>query len=158
MADLREVLGALGATDVVTHLQSGNAVLTSPATAADLAHDVGAAIEATRGIRTEAIVRSAAEMAAVVAANPYPEAVAAPKTLHVAFLSQAPAPAAVDAIDRPRFQPDEFQAHGAEIYVHLPSGFADTKLTNDLWQRALQVTSTMRNWNTVTKLAELAAG
>lgn len=158
MTDFRGVLANLGYGDVVTHLQSGNAVFSAPGPAPALESAIATALHAEVGIETRVLVRSGAEMTAVVADNPYPAAMAEPKTLHVAFLS-GPAPAqAVAGIERGRFAPDEFEARGSLVYVHLPGGFAATKLTNDRWERWLGVASTMRNWNTVTALAGLADG
>lgn len=158
MADLRRILAALGATDVVTYLQSGNAIFADPRSAPVLEREIANALAVEAGMSTKVLVRSAEAMAAIVAANPFPDAVTAPATLHVAFLSGTPSRDLTAGIDRTRFAPDEFRVKDALVYVHLPNGFARTKLTNDMWERSLGVTSTMRNWNTVTKLAELAAG
>lgn len=46
---------------------------------------------------------------------------------------------------------------GGRIYLRLPHGMARTKLPSCL-DRRLVVRPTIRNWNTVTELAELAAG
>lgn len=158
MADLRRVLGSLGASEVETHLQSGNAVFTCTAAAAALERDIACALRSEFDMNVKVLVRSARDLAAAAAGNPFPEAATDPKTLHVAFLSGPPPAGAVAGIDRARFAPDEFVVKGKLVYVHLPDGFARTKLTNDMWERSLKVTSTMRNWNTVTKLAELAGG
>ena len=45
---------------------------------------------------------------------------------------------------------------GREVYVHTPDGYAETKFTGTFLERRLGVVSTTRNWNTVTKLCELA--
>jgi uncharacterized protein (DUF1697 family) len=45
--------------------------------------------------------------------------------------------------------------HGQEIHLRLPNGMACTKLTNAYFDAKLGVTSTARNWRTVTKLLEL---
>lgn len=157
MADLRKALGDLGATDVVTHIQSGNAVFAHPGAGPALADDLRAALAADAGIDTRVLLRPGAALASAVAGNPFPEAVARPATLHVAFLSAAPGAEAIAAVDRARFHPDAFEVRGDLVYVHLPGGAARTKLTNDVWERAFGVTSTTRNWNTVTRLAVLAA-
>ena len=158
MTDLRRVLESLGATDVATYLQSGNAVLSAAGPAASLEQEITEALAAEAGVKTTVLVRSATAMAKTVAGNPFPEAAAEPKTLHVAFLGGPPKPGAAGAIDQDRYAPDEFRVKGPVIYVHLPDGFARTKLTNDLWERSLGVPSTMRNWSTVTTLADLVRG
>ena len=45
---------------------------------------------------------------------------------------------------------------GREVYVYTPDGYAGTKYTGTFLERRLGVVSTTRNWNTVTKLCELA--
>jgi uncharacterized protein (DUF1697 family) len=47
---------------------------------------------------------------------------------------------------------------GREVYVHTPDGYARSKLSGAMLERRLGVMSTTRNWNTVTKLCQLAAG
>ena len=59
MADLRTILGDLGYTDVKTHLQSGNAVLTTSAKAAKVERDIEAAIRKEHGLEVPCLVRTA---------------------------------------------------------------------------------------------------
>jgi uncharacterized protein (DUF1697 family) len=53
---------------------------------------------------------------------------------------------------------DELVIVGREVYVHTPDGYAHSKLSGAMLERRLGVMSTTRNWNTVTKLCQLAAG
>jgi uncharacterized protein (DUF1697 family) len=157
MADLRAALTAVGYRDVATHLQSGNALLTADEDDADaIAHGVVAAIDAHCGLTLSVVVRASAELAAVVAGDPLP----GPQTshLHVAFLSEAPAPERLAALDPAAFAPDTFRVVGREAYVWYPNGMGRSKLTNDVWERRLGVISTTRNWSTVTRLVSLASG
>lgn len=41
---------------------------------------------------------------------------------------------------------------GQVIYMHMPDGMADSKLTNAYFDSKLKTVSTVRNWRTVTKL------
>ena len=54
------------------------------------------------------------------------------------------------------FSPERFVVSGSEVYLYLPNGMARTKLPGYL-DRKLRVPATIRNWNTLTKLIELAA-
>lgn len=47
---------------------------------------------------------------------------------------------------------------GREIYTWLPAGVQRSRVAKLLDDARLGVTSTARNWNTVTKLLELAGG
>ena len=51
---------------------------------------------------------------------------------------------------------DELRVIGREIYLCLPDGYGRSKLSNAYFEKRLGVPATSRNWNTVTKLAELA--
>ena len=62
------------------------------------------------------------------------------------------------ARSRQRSPPDRFAVAGLEIHLHLPHGFARTRLTNDYFDRKLATVSTARNWRTVLKLLELVGG
>jgi uncharacterized protein (DUF1697 family) len=53
---------------------------------------------------------------------------------------------------------DQVALKGREVYLHLPNGFSGTKLPPMLMERLVGTTGTSRNWNTVTRLAEMAAG
>jgi uncharacterized protein (DUF1697 family) len=74
MADLREVVLGLGYTDVATYIQSGNVVFTSEeADTAMIAAALEGAIAEHLGVRPKVVVLTHAELARVVADNPFPE-------------------------------------------------------------------------------------
>jgi len=157
MAGLRDLLADQGFTDVRTHLQSGNAIFASEkGRAGDFEARIAAAIEGMFGFDVKVLVRSAAELAAVVDANPFPAQGADPKELHVTFLAADPAKKAVDALDPGEYAPDEYAFGDRAIYVRLVNGIMGSRLPD--WERTLAVTATTRNWNTTTRLRELAAG
>jgi uncharacterized protein (DUF1697 family) len=101
------------------------------------------------------IVRSRAELEALVRDNPLPDATTTPAKLHVVFLDEKPPASAVRAFDADRYKPDEVRFAGREIYAWYPNGFATSKLNDTVW-KSLGVMATARNWNTVTKLLALA--
>ncbi len=160
MADLRSLLTDAGYRDVETLLQSGNALLTvddDPHDPDAVAATIEAAILARLGLSVAVLVRTGADLGRVIAANPLPDGVAEPSKLHVAFLSGDPAPGRFDTIDQDRFAPDVIRLGERALYVWYRDGAGRSRLTNDVIERRLGVTSTSRNWNTVTKLADLAA-
>ncbi|MGZ4688946.1 MAG: DUF1697 domain-containing protein [Acidimicrobiia bacterium] len=156
-AELRSVFESLGHEDVVTYIQSGNVVFTSTAKSARLASDLGRAIEQEFGLQVPIIVRSRAELAKVVAGNPYLDADADSSKLHVTFLAAAPSRSAIATLDPDRCPPDEFTVSGKEIFMLMPNGMGRTKLTIDYFEKRLGTTGTARNWNTVNKLLDLMA-
>lgn len=152
MAELRKALADKGFGDVRTYLQSGNAVFTSrsrpPEQLAATVHD---AIAHDLGIDCAVLVRSGAELADVVARNPWPERTGSPKLLNVAFLSQPPAPSAAPGRVGER---EEVVVDGAHAYVWYADGAGRSKLS----LTPLGVAATVRNWTTVVALSELTAG
>jgi uncharacterized protein (DUF1697 family) len=155
MPRLRELLGARGHEDVRTHLRSGNVVLGSRMGEADLAADLAGAVEAEFGFAVPVVIRTGAEMAAVVEQNPFAGVATDPSRHLVTFLPEAPSKAAVAAA--PPADSGAWIVQGRELHLWLPEGIQRTPLAGWKWDALLGVPGTSRNWNTVRKLAELAA-
>ncbi len=154
MRDLAAIIGDLGATEIETYIQSGNAVFAaSRKVATDIASATTARIAERFGFDAPVVVVSVDDLAAIVRDNPFVAEGADATTLHVAFLADAPTPSAVATLDAARSPPDTFVVRGAAIYLCLPNGVARTKLTNDWFDRKLATRSTIRNWRTVLELA-----
>ena len=154
MADLKLSCEDLGLRDVRTLLQSGNVVFrTTRSDRAKLAKD----IEGVLGVEAKVILRNAAELRAAIAANPMPDAAQRePSHYVIVFLSDKPTAAAMQSLRDAYKGPEPMQLHGAELYIDYGSGMGTSKLTITLIERKLGATGTARNWNTITKLAELA--
>jgi uncharacterized protein (DUF1697 family) len=155
MPRLRDVLTERGHDAVRTHLRSGNVVLDSGLGEEKLAADVRAAIEDEFGFDVPVVVRTGPEMAAVVAGDPFATEATDPARYLVTFLPEPPPPDKVDAL--PKADVGDYLVRGRELYLWLPDGIANTPLASWKWDSLLGVPGTARNWNTVTKLAELAA-
>jgi uncharacterized protein (DUF1697 family) len=155
MPRLREVLAGRGHGSVRTHVRSGNVLLDSPLAEAALAADVSGVIEQEFGFAVPVVIRSAEEVAAVVAGDPFASVATDPARYLVTFLPVPPSPDRVDAL--PAAGTGEYLVRGRELYLWLPDGIQNTPLASWKWDRLLGVAGTARNWNTVTKLAELAA-
>jgi len=159
MSELRAFFAELGARDVRTYIQSGNVVFRAEeAVARELATGFERRAEARFGFPVPAVVRSALEIRAVLAGNPFLAGGADEKALHVLFLASEPDPAAVAGLNPERSAPDAFAVRGREVYLHLPNGAARTRLTNAYFDRALGTTSTGRNWRTVRTVAAMVEG
>ena len=166
MADLRTLLTSLGFDDVSTLLQSGNAVFTAPETdPGALAMKIEAALAAELGLTSRVLLRGHAELAAVVAANPFPTAEEEPAKHLVQFLFEplsAQARETIAAFDATPWAPEEFQLGDGVIYFRFPSGIgrsvldaAFTKHLTASFPKAVRPVMTGRNWNTVRKLVDL---
>jgi uncharacterized protein (DUF1697 family) len=167
MADLRLLLTGLGHGDVKTLLQSGNAVFTADsADAPAVAAMVEAALAADLGLVSRVLLRSGPQMAAIVAANPFPSAEEEPSKHLVQFLFEPVTDAdreLLAGLDPAGFAPEDYRVGERVIYFrHLPSisdsklGVAYPKYLAAAYPKvAARPVMTGRNWNTVRKLAEL---
>jgi uncharacterized protein (DUF1697 family) len=154
MGRLREVLGERGHGDVRTHLRSGNVALDSALPEDRLVADVEEAVQAAFGMAVPVVVRTGAELAAVVAADPLGDVATDPARYLVTFLPTAPDPGRVRALPPP---PDGegYRVLGRELYQWLPGGVLGSSMSGWKWDELLGSTGTARNWNTVRKLVEL---
>jgi uncharacterized protein (DUF1697 family) len=150
MRDLAGLFEDAGCGNVRTFIQSGNVIFTAKASVSEaLAGVVASKIEQRFGYRVPVILRTAQQLLDVVSNNPFPDE---HDMLHVMFLADRPSPAKISALDPNRSAPDAFIVRGREVYLQLPNGIRDTKLTNAWFDSKLSTVSTCRNWRTVSKL------
>jgi uncharacterized protein (DUF1697 family) len=155
MSDLRTMLISLGCADVRTHLQSGNAIFTAQGRKPEsLEQELSAGIRNTFGMDVAVMVRTAAELAAVVDANPLVARGVDTRELHATFLAAAPVAAKIAAVDRDACAPDEFAVGKRVIYLRLRNGVMGSRLPD--WDKLMGMRTTTRNWNTTTRLRDLA--
>jgi uncharacterized protein (DUF1697 family) len=167
MADLREVVAGLGHADVSTYIQSGNVLFSAKDDDADpaaLAAALAKAITAALGVSAPVVVLSSGELAAVLAANPFP-AEPDPRRVHAVLLSGAPGADATAKIDEALARStakgarDELAIVGRTLYLHTPDGFGNSELAAAVLRIVTSpragVTGTARNWATMTKLLDL---
>ena len=151
MDALRSAFADLGHHEVATYIQSGNVVFTSDGPVD--ADDLGGALSGLLDRELTVMVRTAADLRAVIDATPFASMPTAER--HVGFLAAAPDRAAVDGLDLAPLAPEAAEIIGTEVHLHLPDGMGRAKLPVHLG-RLLGDAVTYRNWNTVSKLAELA--
>lgn len=156
MKELAAMFAKAGCGEVATYIQSGNVVFSATdKVAAGLGGVIEEQVEKQFGLRVPVVLRTAVEMDRAIRDNPFLKAGAREEMLHVSFLADLPGTAMIAGLDAGRSAPDEFAVVGREIYLHLPNGAARTKLTNAYFDSKLKTVSTMRNWRTVLKLAEM---
>ncbi|MGY0797922.1 DUF1697 domain-containing protein [Lysobacter sp. A286] len=147
MTVLRTLCEDAGFENVRTYIASGNVVFDTVATPSQAKKTLEASLQRHAGKPIGVALRTGTEMAAVLAANPFPNA--APNRTVAIFLDKAP-PA--DSLDHASGRNSEDFALGKrEIYVHYGDGMADSKL-----KIPAAKTGTARNMNTIGKLAGMA--
>jgi len=146
MTELGGIADALGLESARTFIASGNLLFRSGRSEASVKAMLEKAIGEHMGAEVPVMVRSAAEMAAVVEANPFSDGSQA--KVAAIFLDDAPPR---DALDHAKNVANERVALGTrEIYVAYPDVMGQSKLSIPAAK-----TGTARNMNTVAKLAEL---
>jgi uncharacterized protein (DUF1697 family) len=160
MEELRGSFGALGFSRVRTYVQSGNIVFeTSKASAASLFRKIGEKILIDYGFSVPLILRTSGEMKKIVSDNPFLKGREVDRSkLHVTFLSEPPARAALGKLDTLSGNPDEFRVKEREVYLYCPNGYGRTKFSNAALEKLLSLEATTRNWRTVNTLAEMSSG
>jgi uncharacterized protein (DUF1697 family) len=156
MAGLRELLDGAGYQDVQTYVQSGNVVLCSRASPADLERDSTRLISERFGFEVPVIVRTRDDLARVVARDPLGAVADNHKRYQVSFLASELAPDVVDRLRALVVEPEALVIEGREVYAWHPAGVARSKLWNALAGKTLGVGATSRNWTTVKTLLEMA--
>ena len=158
MPALREGLEDAGFTDVATYVQSGNVVLTSRKAAKRVVTDVERLLAERFDLDVRAIVRTRAELAAVVDRNPLAKIVTDPKRYQVTFLKSPLGVDVVRKLEATAADGERVKQVGREVYAWHPDGVGRSKLAVLLSGKGLGVTGTARNWKTVTQLLELTEG
>jgi uncharacterized protein (DUF1697 family) len=148
MADLKAMCIDAGFTRVETYIASGNVVFVSKASAHEVKSELERRLREYTGKSVGVIIRTAAEMQAVLKANPFPKA--PPNYAYVIFLDEPPPR---DAIDHATgVNGEEMRLGKREVYIHYANGMGQSKL-----KIPAAKSGTARNMNTVAKLAEMAS-
>jgi len=156
MAEFRAALESLGHHQVRTLLNSGNAVFSSTSrSASKLASVIAKAVEEHFGVVTPVIVKSAAELEAIVKNNPFPPPESERSCFLVAFALDSTKLQELQGLSS-LLQPGErFAVNEHAAYLHCAGGLLESKVGEAILGRAGRRVTT-RNWATVLKLLSLA--
>ena len=148
MTELKAICEAAGLEQVRTYIASGNVVFSSGKSEDAVRAAIEKPLEAYAGKPVGVVIRSAAEMADMLANNPFPDR---PGNRTVALFVDGPLPP--DALDSARnVKEEEMRLGKRAIYIFYGDGMADSRLIIPAAKAG-----TARNMNTVAKLAEMAA-
>jgi uncharacterized protein (DUF1697 family) len=155
MKDLKTLMEKNDCRDVRTYIQSGNVVFRSQhSDAATLERRLREAVERSHGFAPHVLALTRRDLEKAAAGNPFPQAVADHKSVHVFFLAATPERPDTIGLDRLRKTSERFALKGRFFYLHTPEGFGTSKLAKGA-ERLLGVPATARNWRTVTTLLDL---
>jgi len=158
MEALRKAHEAMKHSHVETMLQSGNVIFECGVKGRKkLTAEIEEAYRDRLGLSTTVLLRSAGELDRIVGRCPIAlGSKRDPKFLHAVLLADAPGSDAADSL-MAYDGPEEIRLAGDTLYVYYTHGSGRSKLTLDRIEKALGVAATARNWNTITKLRDLAA-
>ena len=147
MADLRALCEKAGFTAVRTYIASGNVVFSSKLSATQARVTLESALAKRLDKTPQVLIRTAGELEAVIAANPFPEA--EPNRLIVVFLSREEPSSVLDGWKIPGGE--RLALVGRELFIHYPVGMGQSKLKVPFADQG-----TGRNLNSVRALLEMA--
>ena len=147
MTELTKLCTKAGFCDVKTYIASGNVVFTSPGKEAAVKAMLEQSLEKYMKKPVPVALRTAKELEATIAANPFPKV--EPAKLLVVFFDEPLTKAVLEGAVTPAGE--ELQIKGRELFIHFPIGQGQSKLKLPIFKK----TGTGRNLNTVVKLAEM---
>lgn len=159
MADLKALYERIGLTNPLSYIQSGNVLfeVDDKQTPASYAQAIKDAIAEQYGFDVPVIVRSVEAWNKAIAQSPFTQNPDIDITqLHMVALAEVPDKGLVAAIKERDFGLDVFEVIDDNVYLCINGKFHQSKLSNNLFEKKLNVAATTRNWKTVLKLAELA--
>jgi uncharacterized protein (DUF1697 family) len=158
MDALRVLYESLKLREPQSYVQSGNVVFkTDERDLVRLTKKIENAIEGTFGFRPDVVLRTSSDLRDVVAKNPFAKRRdIEPGRLQVHFLASDPGAEARANVLKLKTDPEELCVYGRELFIYFLNGMGKSKLSWAAVNKALKTPGTCRNWNTVTKLLEMA--
>lgn len=156
-AELARTFAAAGASDVSSFGHAGNLLFNAAGGVAAIVKRAQDIIERRHGERPVIVVRSAAELHRLAAADPFAaRRAAASDKRYVVFLARKPRRSPALPIRSPPERLTAFERRGLDVLL------VSTRKTNGFYgfpnafvETAFGVAATARNWSTVTRLAKL---
>lgn len=159
MEALKTMLENIGFQNVRTYLQSGNVFVDSEEDAAKVGFMIKQEIFKVFGHEVPTIVITKEDLELCFKNSPFlKEKDVDTKKLYVAFVSVALKSENINDLKISQFKPDEASIDGNRIFIKYAVGAGKTRFDQKYIEKKLNVTATIRNWNTVTNLLELYNG
>jgi uncharacterized protein (DUF1697 family) len=156
MDQLRALFIELGLENVETFIASGNVIFDSRSLAKSLEPRIEKHLKQSLGYEVKTFLRSTSELAAI---NQYrsfgeEELNAEGNTLYVGFLAVPPSESAKQLLISKSSPIDGFHVNDRELYWLYRSNNGDSKFYGGLLEKTLGMPATLRNFNTVQRLAK----
>lgn len=157
MDALKSMLEKAGFQNVETYIQSGNVFVdTDEENAASVGFKIKQEIFKDFGHDVPAVVINKEDLNSCFKNNPFlKEKDVDTKKLYVAFLSNTLRSESINDLKISQFKPDEAIIDGNKIFIKYAVGAGKTRLDQKYIEKKLNLTATIRNWNTVTQLLKM---
>lgn len=155
MHDLKALCDQLGLEQVQTYIQSGNLIFSSNKENSELEDMLEKSISEKFGFEVPVIVRNLKELETSISKNPFLSKDSDIKQLHLTFLKAHPSQENLEKIQSYNYEPDKFKIEENDVFIFCQGKYHQTKLSNNFFEKKLNVGATTRNWKTVLKLLEL---
>ena len=157
MAELRDLVAALGHKKVRTVLNSGNVIFETSRSANDkIAQEIQAAIEHECSVSASVLVITDKTLADIITEHPLRDLADDPAKLLVAFVSDRGVLAKTSALTKQAWAPDALAVGTHAAYVWCANGVLESKALQ-AFTRLTGTAATTRNWATVLKLQAAAS-
>lgn len=154
MDHLRRLFTELRFSNVETFIASGNVIFdSSSGSQSALEKKIAAHLEAQLGYKVATFIRSTAELATISNYKPFPAPELEVHTLYIGFLPSNPNKEAVKKLSTLACETDDFHLAGRELYWLCRRTFRESNFSGALLEKILGMPATLRNVNTVRKLA-----
>lgn len=157
MEALKTTLEAVGFQNVQTYIQSGNVFVdTEEENAAAVGFKIKQEIFKAFGHEVPVVVIGKVDLEACLKNNPFlKESALDLKKLYVAFISTTLKSDSMNDLKMSQVKPDEASIDANRIYIKYAVGAGKTRFDQKYIEKKLNVTATIRNWNTVTQLLKM---
>lgn len=156
MDHLRRLFEAIGCTNVETFIASGNVIFDSNSRNTKLLEKkIEEHLQQTLGYAVSTFIRSTSELAAIAAYKPFADfdLSADDNTLYIGFLADKPGDESKQKLLSVATQVDDFHVYGREVYWLYRRKFSESGFSGALLEKTLGMRTTLRNSNTVRRLA-----
>ena len=154
MDHLRGLFEAVGFTNVETFIASGNVIFDSQSKNTQvIERKIEKHLQETLGYEVATFVRATSALAGVADYKPFDESELKEGTLYIGFLADQPSKQAIQKLMSFATDVDNFDVKGREIFWLCRTKFSDSKFSGALLEKTIGMPTTLRNSNTVKKLA-----
>ncbi len=157
MTGLQKIFESLGFTNVVTYIQTGNVIFSSPETNSEkLVKQIGKKFKSLTGHDAEIFVLTNDKLKKAVSYNPFePEHNEKEQRCHLMFLSGKPDAVRIKALMKLKGEEYQFHINDDVLYYAYSMKYAGKRRMID-FEKVLSVSGTSRTWKVVDKLIELS--